>query len=190
MRSVGDSINSDSPQLEFYPNFYVFMPRLHDDFKHHYICESPLLLLITGLGFMDSSASQPVASVGNCCRASKIFGVQEMCRCVGEVCETGSLLDASSTVMLTGVQLLCNKVDELWESGKFLIQCNSPCVLALTKTLLRNKTDSDLEVDGFGKLFLLVRYSSETSKSLSGGLCLYGNKNWCNTDYQGDFMHS
>lgn len=82
------------------------------------------------------------------------------------------------------------KVDELWESGKFLIQCNSPCVLALTKTLLRNKTDSDLEVDGFGKLFLLVRDSSETSKSLSGGLCLYGNKNWCNTDYQGDFMHS
>lgn len=170
--------------------FMFLCPRLHDDFKHHYICEFLLLLLITGVGIMDSSASQPVASVGNCCRASKIFGVQEMCRCVGEVCETGPLLDASSTVMLTGVQLLSNKVDELWASGKFLIQCNSPCVLALTKTLLRNKTDSDLEVDGFGKRFLLVRDSSETSKSLSGGLCLYGNKNWCNTDYQGDFMHS
>lgn len=155
------------------------MPRLHDDFKHHYICEFLLLLLITGVGIMDSSASQPVASVGNCCRASKIFGVQEMCRCVGEVCETGPLLDASSTVTL--------QVDELWASGKFLIQCNSPCVLALTKTLLRNKTDSELEVDGFGKRFLLVRDSSETSKSLSGGLCLYGNKNWCNTDYQGDY---
>lgn len=137
--------------------FLFLCPRLHDDFKHHYICEFLLLLLITGVGIMDSSASQPVASVGNCGRASKIFGVQEMCRCVGEVCETGPLLDASSTVMLTSVQLLCNKVDELWASGKFLIQCNSPCVLALTKTLLRNKTDSNLEVDGFGKLFLLVR---------------------------------
>lgn len=83
------------------------------------------------------------------------------------------------------VQLLCNKVDELWASGKFLTRCNSPCVLALIKTLLRNKTDSDLEVDGF----LLFRDSSVTSKSLSGGLCLYGNKNWCNTDYQGDFVH-
>lgn len=182
MRSVGDSINSDSPQLEFCPNFYVFLPPFAWWFQ------APLYLWVPSAfahhrcgnhGFLCISA----ILWGNCCRASKIFGVQKMCRCVGEVCETGPLLDASSTVMLTSVQLLCNKVDELWASGKFLIQCNSPCVLAITKTLLRNKTDSDLEVDGFGKLFLLVRDSSETSKSLSGGLCLYGNKNWCNTDY-------
>lgn len=177
------SINSDSPQLEFYPSFYApftwrFQAPLYlwvpSAFAHHR-CGNH--------GFLCISASRFCGEL--------LPGIQDIW-CAGDVslCGRGLWNRAAVGCLFHSYAHRCSvtlQVDELWASGKFLIQCNSPCVLALTKTLLRNKTDSELEVDGFGKRFLLVRDSSETSKSLSGGLCLYGNKNWCNTDYQGDY---
>lgn len=40
---------------------------------------------------------------------------------------------------------------------------------------------SDLEIDGFGELYWLDRDPTVMGKSLGGGLCLYVNKDWCNT---------
>lgn len=45
---------------------------------------------------------------------------------------------------------------------------------------------SKMEIDGFGVPFRLHRDPTVIGKSLSGGVCLYFNKNWCNTVIVGD----
>lgn len=49
-------------------------------------------------------------------------------------------------------------------------------------TLLKeHDQQSDLEINGFDEALPRDRDPSVTGKLLGGGLCLYGNKNWCST---------
>ncbi len=47
--------------------------------------------------------------------------------------------------------------------------------------LRQHDLQSDLDINGFGAPLRLDRDPTVTGKSLGGGLCLYVNKNWCNT---------
>lgn len=86
------------------------------------------------------------------------------------------------TVMLANVQSLRKKMDELRANVKFLKEYNSACLLAFTEMWLKEQDYySDLEMDGFGEPYRLDRDPTVMGKLLGGGLCLYVNKNWCNT---------
>ncbi len=86
------------------------------------------------------------------------------------------------TVILANAQSLRNKIDILQANVNFLPEYKNACLTALSETWLKqHDLQSDLDLNGFGEPVRLDRDPTVTGKSLGGGLCLFVNKNWCNS---------
>ncbi len=86
------------------------------------------------------------------------------------------------SVILANTQSLHNKIDILQANVKFLREYKCACFITLTEMWLKqHDLQSDLDINGFGALLPLDKDPTVMGKSLGGGLCLYVNKNWCNT---------
>lgn len=83
-------------------------------------------------------------------------------------------------MLLENVQSLRNKLDELQGCVRFQKDFKNRGILAFTETWFNEQDlDTDLYIDGFGRLFHLDRNAEVMGKKQGGGVCLYVNERYC-----------
>ncbi|KAL0148751.1 hypothetical protein M9458_055929 [Cirrhinus mrigala] len=88
---------------------------------------------------------------------------------------------ALPTLILSNVRSLENKLDEIQLSRSTEHEARDCCVFVFTETWLNDKTpDSAIQLPGL-TCCRADRDSSLSGKTRGGGLCVYINKEWCNS---------
>ncbi len=156
-----------------------------------YSREFLMLLQDSGTGVVDACSSFPAeiirhrSSVGSTHRGSKPTAVRKRGR-RGAVRQRpkrqGHWRIPLPLIILANSQSLRNKTDILQVNVSFLSEYKNACLIALTETWLKqHDLQSNPELTGVGEPLWVDREPTVTKKTLGGGLCLYVNKNWCNT---------